>query len=129
MTQGFCNKCGYAGEIGPRGEHPAACPYLAGPLPEAVAMQPIPSRDDNPNGFHQRYVVSKTSGEPVDPRAVYLVLRLDEHGDDEQHTAFCRAAAREYCERVFRMGTKHPLSQMATELWSLLNDIEARIGN
>lgn len=28
-------------------------------------------------GWHQKYVITKTDGSPVDPDAVYFVLRLD----------------------------------------------------
>ena len=42
----------------------------------------IASIEENPNGLHGRYIVTKASGEPVDERAIYFVLRLDQHGDD-----------------------------------------------
>lgn len=37
----------------------------------------IPTQEENPKGLHQRYVVSKTNGEPVDETAEYFILRLD----------------------------------------------------
>lgn len=80
----------------------------------------------NPNGLHQRYVVAKASGEPIDPKAVYFVLRLDTDGDDEAHTEACREAARAYCTSVFRLRKPNNLRQLAKELWKLVNEIESR---
>jgi hypothetical protein len=80
----------------------------------------LPSIEENPQGFHQRYVVTKTNGEPVDPRAIYLVLRLDPFGDDLEHVRACRAAAVEYAKKA----PPH-LTQMAEELLERLEGSEA----
>lgn len=36
----------------------------------------IPEQKDNPNGLHRRYNISKADGGPIDPTAVYFVLRF-----------------------------------------------------
>lgn len=51
-----------------------------------------PTQEQNPDGLHQRYRVEKLDGEN-DPEAVYLVLRLDQGGDDQIWTECCRRAA------------------------------------
>ena len=63
-------------------------------------MTQIPTQDQNPMGLHQRYNVSKADGSPVDPDAVYFVLRLDRNGDDGIHREACREAARAYASYV-----------------------------
>ena len=74
----------------------------------------IPAESDNPNGLHQRYNVAKANGEQVDPRAIYLVLRLDLYGDDEVWTKLCREAAHSLADNT-KMRAPH-LAQMADEL-------------
>jgi hypothetical protein len=59
-------------------------------------MNPLPTQDENPSGFHQRYEIYKTDGEPVDPNAEYFVLRLDRGGNDPKHIEACRQAIRVY---------------------------------
>lgn len=44
---------------------------------------------DEERGFYQKYIISKADGSSVDPKAVYLVLRLDTD-------AAARSAAIEY---------------------------------
>ena len=60
----------------------------------------IPTREENPNGLHQRYIVSKTSGKPVDEDAEYFVLRVDKNGKDPKHIAACRKAVLKYAEEI-----------------------------
>lgn len=79
----------------------------------------IPDKKDNPNGLHRRYVISKSSGEPIDPRAIYFVLRIDEHGDDPQHIEACRAAAAAYADYVQNSEFSH-LAGIARDLRALL---------
>jgi hypothetical protein len=95
---------------------------------ESVSNGPLPTAAENPNGLHKRYEVSLTSGKPIDPRAVYFVLRLDQFGKDEDHLMCCREAARTWCQRVFRLGDVHHLKQTAVDLWERLNETEAEIG-
>lgn len=63
-------------------------------------MSRIPGPEECPNGFHRRYEVSKTSGEPCDPDAEYMVLRLDWGGDDKKHIWACRIAAVAYAQMI-----------------------------
>lgn len=78
----------------------------------------IPSVEENPNGFHLRYHVTKTSGEPVDDSAEYMVLRLDWNGDDKQHISACRAAALTYAAAI-----KNHLPELARDLQKRYSDI------
>ncbi len=87
----------------------------------------IPTENENPHGLHQKYEITKANGDPVDPLATYFVLRIDNNGDDPFHAECCRAAAREYCESIFRERLDHPLRRVADDLWELLDEIEARI--
>lgn len=80
----------------------------------------IQSVKDNPHGLHKRYDVAKTNGEPIDPRAVYFVLRLDGFGRDPGHIAACRAAARAYANEAPPW-----MKQMADELNQLLDHFES----
>ena len=64
-------------------------------------MSKLPSQDENPKGLHERYTVSKTSGEPLDERAEYFILRLDEFGNDPNHIAACRKAAVTYAREIY----------------------------
>ena len=63
-------------------------------------MSNLPSRDDNPDGLHQRYCLTKANGRPCEPGSKYFVLRLDECGRDKAHIAACRMAARTYIRCV-----------------------------
>lgn len=68
-----------------------------------------------PAGLYGRYIVTKADGTPTDPRAVYFVLRLDGHGDDEGHIEACRKAAYAWCDHA----PEH-LRQVADDLRQLL---------
>lgn len=56
----------------------------------------IPSKEQNPKGFHQKYNISKVSGEPLDEGAEYFVLRIDSGGGDPKHIEACRKAVITY---------------------------------
>ena len=85
------------------------------------------TEQENPGGLHKRYIVSKANGEPVDPRSVYFVLRLDGHGDDMDHIKACRVAAWEYALYIrCNHGPSHPLYQMAKELSDLLHELSVK---
>ena len=73
----------------------------------------IPTEKDNPKGLHQRYHVSKVSGEPIDENAEYFVLRLDSGGDDLRHIEACRCAINTYAVMI---GKTHP--ELASDLIS-----------
>lgn len=81
--------------------------------------EPFRDRTDPPPGLYNRYIVSKSDGTPVDPRAIYFVLRLDEYGDDKGHIEACRRAAHEWCASA----PLH-LSKVAEDLKALLWHIE-----
>lgn len=60
----------------------------------------IPTRKENPNGLHQRYIVQKANGENVDPNAEYFVLRLDKGGKDPNHLNACKSAVAQYARNI-----------------------------
>ena len=74
-------------------------------------MKKIPTQQENPNGLYLRYNVTKTNGEPVDEKAEYFVLRLDEGGDDIKHIKACRKAIRVYAKKI-----KKHLPQLSKDL-------------
>jgi hypothetical protein len=84
----------------------------------------IPSIKENPCGLHRRYIIQKADGEPVDPRAVYFVLRLDGFGDDPAHIQACRAAAKTYVEEIERLRVPW-LQRMSQELKRLVEAFES----
>ena len=90
-------------------------------------MSAIPQKRDNPNGLHQRYVISKVDGESVDPMATYFVLRLDGMGRDGMHVSACRAAARAYATYVQSGETPH-LAQIGKDLQTLVNNFDTMGG-
>jgi len=51
----------------------------------------LPTRDENPTGLHQKYIVTKADGTPVDPEAEYFVLRIDSEADADHRWACLRA--------------------------------------
>lgn len=85
-------------------------------------MSAIPSKRDNPSGLHQRYVVTKADGEPIDPMATYFVLRLDHFGRDGEHVAACRAAARAYAYHVESIPR---LAAIGVQLRTVVDNLEA----
>jgi hypothetical protein len=79
----------------------------------------LPTSQDNPTGLHQRYNITKVDGGPVDPDAMYFVLRIDGNAsaDDPAHIAACQLAALTYC----KCAEEHPhLAKMAAELRELV---------
>ena len=75
-------------------------------------MASIKMAEENPNGLHQKYIVSHANGKPVDPEAVYFVLRLD---GNHLHNIACRSAALEWCREVL-VRPDNPLTQTAEDL-------------
>lgn len=51
-------------------------------------------------GLYPRYHLQKLDGTPVDPKAQYFVLRLDDGGSDPRHIAACRAAIQTYADHI-----------------------------
>lgn len=86
-----------AEEAAPRGEQ----------LDRLIRDNPCPKEfwdevedSDVYGGLYGRYLISKTNGQPVDPRAEYFVLRLDEFGDDQRHIQACRKAVLVYADSI-----------------------------
>ena len=75
-------------------------------------MKNIPNQEENPKGLHQKYIVSKANGKPVDPRAEYFVMRLDEHGSDPKHIQACRKAVLKYAFEI-----REHLPQLSNDLF------------
>lgn len=71
----------------------------------------IPTKAENPKGLHLRYTIAKRDGSPIDPRAEYFILRLDEYCSDPKHTAACRAAILTYANEI-----KDHLPELALDL-------------
>jgi hypothetical protein len=76
-----------------------------------MKTKPIPTKKENPTGLHQRYIVSKTDGEPIDERAEYFILRVDLNGSDPKHIAACRKAVLCYADEI-----KDHLPQLSKDL-------------
>lgn len=60
----------------------------------------LPTPEQNPDGLHGRYKITKVDGTPVDPEAIYFILRIDGEGDDPIHIAACNNAINEYCNTL-----------------------------
>ena len=90
-------------------------------------MSALPETRDNPSGLHRRYVVSKASGEPVDPMAIYFVLRLDNMCRDQLHVAACRAAARAYADFA-QSGDAPHLAKIGEQLRNLVDNFDSMGG-
>lgn len=84
-------------------------------------MSAIPEPKANPKGLHQRYKVTKMSGEHTDPMATYFVLRLDGMGRDGVHVNACRAAARAY---AYAVECTH-LDQVGKDLKTLVDNFDS----
>src|SRR6185503_3497879 len=91
--------------------------------------QPIPVKEDNPNGLHKRYHIQKYVGkefignnffgepeykpilEDVDEGSEYFVMRLDVGGSDLLHVRACRIGVNAYADAI----QKH-LPELAKDL-------------
>lgn len=91
-------------------------------------MAAIPEATVNPDGLHQRYNVTKTNGESVDPMATYFVLRLDGMGRDYHHQQACRAAARAYAKYIAETEDAEHLAKVGEQLEALVNNFESMGG-
>ena len=76
----------------------------------------IPTKEDNPKGLHQRFVIRKITGwrkrdtmfgsvfttrtKAVNPKAEYFVLRLDKYGSDPKHIEACKKAVLYYANEI-----------------------------
>lgn len=59
----------------------------------------IPTKEQNPEGLHQKYKIEKADGSPIDPEAEYFVLRLDAKGD-YPHVEAGRKAMKVYANEI-----------------------------
>lgn len=83
-------------------------------------MKKIPTQAENPHGLHHRYNITHADGSPVDPDAVYFVLRLDKGQKDKAHMVACCHAARAYINSVRSSITADHLLKVANDLYKLL---------
>lgn len=60
---------------------------------------PLPTAEENPKGAHQKYMIAKVNGSPIDDGAEYFVLRLDD-GADLAHALACRRALSVYADAI-----------------------------
>jgi len=88
-----------------------------------MSVSKIPKKQDNPEGLHQRYAVTKIYGN-TDSDAHYFVLRIDAGGDDPKHLQACQAAARVYARQI-----KDHLPQLSQDLNRLLDIKEVELQN
>lgn len=105
------------------GEIIKQCTPVVRPVSALEELKRIPTMAESPNGLHQRYNITKASGEPVDPRATYFVLRIDEFGSDWEHIRACRAALWTYCNEI-QLHAPH-LRELCRDL-RLLHSMTAR---
>lgn len=78
------------------------------------------TRRQNPDGLYRRYRVGKIYEEP-DPRAVYVVLRIDPDGRDKGWIAACRLATRQLAQTLQANPSNARLRRIGDELIGLLN--------
>ena len=90
-------------------------------MPEELS----PTKAENPAGLHQRYKVERTDGTPIDPNAVFFVLRLDNGGKSSLHASAGRAAAKEWARVVIEDDINGDLLKVAMDLFDLIERLEA----
>lgn len=87
-------------------------------------MNKIPTPEENPNGLHSKYKIEHTDGSPIDPEAIYFVLRIDKKQKNLIHQIACREAAYKYCEEVKSLAiSSNTCYKVADELNQLLVNI------
>lgn len=75
-------------------------------------MNTIPTKAENPKGFHRKYIILKAdSNKRVSRDAEYFILRLDAAGKDRIHVNACRKAVLLYAEEI-----KNHLPKLAADL-------------
>lgn len=89
-------------------------------------MKHFPTVAENPDGLHQRYTVTPLY-EPPSNVARYIVLRVDQYGDDEGWTRACRCAVTALAHHYLAHKPKKP--KLAFDLLNLVEDIEKEISN
>ena len=76
----------------------------------------IPTKNENPTGFHQKYILTRCDGVEIDHRAEFFILRLDEYGKNPVHINACRKAILAYADE---MAATKP--QLAKDLYNKYN--------
>jgi len=59
----------------------------------------IKTREENPDGLHQKYLISKVDGSDIDTEAEYFVLRIDKAGE-RNHVNACLKALKVYSNEI-----------------------------
>lgn len=59
----------------------------------------LKSKKENQNGLHNKYVISRTDGTPINPNNVYFILKLEGEGD-QIHMKACRKAVLKYADEI-----------------------------
>lgn len=80
-------------------------------------MNRIPTKKENPEGLHQKYIINKSNGSQIDNDAEYFVLRLDKNGSDPIHIKACRQAVLTYANHI-----KDHLPQLSSDLINRYGD-------
>ena len=88
-------------------------------LAELMVPNGFPPVGMNPNGLHSRYLVAHASCKPIEPGALYWLLRLDS-GANASHMEASREAADLYAQRILDDDGAGHLHQMARELRQLV---------
>jgi hypothetical protein len=60
----------------------------------------IPTKDENPKGLHQKYVLARVDGKPLEETAEFFILRLDNGAKNPKHKIACRLAVLTYAENI-----------------------------
>lgn len=84
---------------------------------------PLPTKSENPDGLHQRYIVVNADGTPVPHDAIFFVLRLDNAAKNTVNVAACRSAAKEWISHI-RKSSNQILLKVADDLESLIQQLE-----
>ena len=70
----------------------------------------LKSKEETPNGLHNKYVISRTDGTPINPANVYFILKLEGEGDPI-HMEACRKAVLKYADEI-----ENHIPQLAKDL-------------
>lgn len=79
-------------------------------------MVNLPSQEENPKGLHNRYLISRTDGTPINPKNVYFILKLEGEGDPI-HMEACRKAVLKYADEI-----KEHLPELSKDLFDRYSD-------
>jgi hypothetical protein len=60
----------------------------------------IPTKEEAPNKLHQKYILKRTDGKPIDEKAEFFILRLDELGHNPVHLNACRRGVLAYADAI-----------------------------